>query len=170
MAELTALLVVTQALGAVVGAVTAVWGEVAYVHALRDGILNKAERRHLEVISHGLRFGMLLLLLSSLGLVIVSYVAETSSAPAFTMSYWLFVVLVVAIIGASWALSRKRIMFSWGSAIVFSAWWVLVLLTLGQLPVNSLLSGLAFFVLALVLFGLVLYAGRSLATFAVKPR
>ena len=125
MAALVSFLVFCQALGASVGALTALWSEFAYVRAMRDGKIDVAERAHLDIIAKGLRFGMALLLLASLGLVIVAYVVRAIPQPALTPSYWTLIVLALLVIGVSLALSRRRISFTLGSAIVFTAWWLL---------------------------------------------
>ncbi|HQT82960.1 MAG TPA: hypothetical protein PLW99_02315, partial [Candidatus Paceibacterota bacterium] len=131
MGALISLLVFCQALGALAGAFAVVWGELAYVRAVRDGTIDAAERAHLRVIAKGLRWGMLLLLLSSLGLIIIDYVLRSPLQPALSTSYWMLITLVFLIIGASWALSRRRVSFSLGSAFLFAGWWFLAYLTLG---------------------------------------
>ena len=54
--------------------------------------------------ARGLRYGMSLLLLSSLGLVIVAYMLDFSVQPAVTASYWILIILafiiVITMIGA----------------------------------------------------------------------
>ncbi|MBI5405426.1 hypothetical protein HY972_00080 [Candidatus Kaiserbacteria bacterium] len=162
MTALVSLLVFCQALGASVGAFTAVWGELAYVKAIRDGKIDHAERAHLDSIAHGLRFGMLLALLSSLGLVVVAYVFQTAPQPAVSGSYWTLLMLAFSIIGVSWALSRGRISFALGSAILFTAWWFLAYLTLGLVPVLSFGAAIAFFVVATAIFYAILAYARML--------
>jgi len=162
MTELISLLVFCQALGASVGAFTAVWGEFAYVRAMRDGKIDIAERAHLRIIANGLRFGMMLILLSSFGLVIVAYVVQASFQPALSTSYWTLVVLAFLIIGVSLALARRRISFALGSAIVFTAWWFLAHLVFGWFPALSFGAVVAFFVIAVAIFYAVLGSARFL--------
>lgn len=149
-------------LGALVGAFTAVWSEIAYVRAMRDGHIDTAERAHLHVLARGLRFGMLLLLLASLGLVIADYSLHASLQSALSPSYWISVLLAFLIIGVSWALSKRRISFAFGSAIVFTAWWFLAFLILGQLPTLSFGAATALFVVATAIFYALLQYGRFL--------
>lgn len=160
MESVITLLLFCQAFGALIGALTAVWGEIAYMRALRDGTIDVAERAHLDSIANGLRFGMSLVLLSSLGLVIAAYILHTGLQPALSASYWTFIVLTLLIIGISWARSRRRISFAFGSAVIFSAWWFLAYLTLGWLPPLSFGAAVAFFVVATALFYAVLQSGR----------
>lgn len=163
MNELVSLLIFCQALGASVGAFTAVWGEFAYIRAMRDGKLDSAERAHLKVIANGLRFGMILILISSFGLVIVAYLLQTMLQPALSTSYWTLIVLALLIICVSWALSRRRVSFALGSATVFTAWWFIAYLAFGWFPVLSFGSAIAFFVIAVAIF----YAILELVRFYV---
>lgn len=162
MATVVLLLVSSQALGALIGAFMAVWSEIAYIRAMRDSRIDAAERTHLEVIAKGLRFGMMLLLLASFGLVVVDYELHLQLQPALSPSYWTSVVLALLIIGTSWALSRRFISFALGSAIVFTAWWFLAFLTIGQLPVLSFGAALFALVVATALFYALLQYSRFL--------
>lgn len=161
-------LVFCQVFGASVGAFTAVWSEIAYVRAIRDGKIDAAEREYLRIIANGLRFGMIIILLSSLCLVIVAYVLNVSLQPALSGSYWALVALAFFIIGASWALSRRRISFSLGSATVFTAWWFLAYLTIGWLPSVSFGSDMTLFVIAVAVFYAILKLARFLVLDGVR--
>lgn len=163
MIAFVSLLVFCQALGASVGALTALWSEFAYVRAMRDGKIDVAERAHLDIIARGLRFGMTLLLLASFGLVIVAYISRAIPQPALTPSYWTLIALALLIIGASLALSRRRISFAFGSAIVFTAWWLLAYLTIGWLPALSFGAAVALFVVATAVVSALLHYARLLA-------
>ncbi len=162
--NVVAVLIFFQAVGALFGAASAVLGEVSYMHALRDGHIDRAERAHLSHLARGLKFGMLLVLLASFGLVVEAYRAQAVVQPALTGSYWLLIALSVLIIYASWALSRERISFALGSALVFTGWWFLGYLTLGRLPAGSFGAAVALYVVAAAIFyGLLRYA-RFLTT------
>ncbi|MBU6388303.1 hypothetical protein KGQ72_00255 [Patescibacteria group bacterium] len=157
------LFIFCQALGAFVGAASAVWGEIAYIRALRDGKIDAAERAHLRSIASGLRFGMVLLLLSSFGLVTVAYVLHVAEQPALSASYWILIALALLVTFVSWALSRGRISFALGSAAAFTGWWFLVFLTLGEIPPLSFGAAVAFFVVATGMFYALLQYARMLA-------
>ena len=155
-----------QALGAIIGVVTAVWGQIAYVHAMRDGRLDHAERRHLDIIAHGLRWGMSLLLVSSLALVVAAYLSGAATQPAVTENYWALVAFALIILFISLELSRKRITFVLGSAIAFTAWWFLAYLTLGWMPPLAFGATIAFFVVATGVF----YGVLQYAHFLARPK
>lgn len=150
--SLIALLVVCQVIGTLVGAFTAVWSEIAYVRAMKDGTVDAAEREHLRVIASGLRFGMLIILLSSFGIVVTAYKLQAGPQPALTPNYWISIVLALVIIGVSWALSRQRVSFAIGSAVVFAAWWFLAYLMIGWLPPLSFGAAILFFVVVAAIF------------------
>ena len=162
MTTLVSFLAFCQALGALVGAFTAVWSELAYIRAIRDGHIDGAERAHLDVIAKGLRFGIALLLLASFGLVVVDFILQATLQPALSASYWTSILLAFLIIGVSWALSRRRISFAFGSAILFTTWWFLAYLTFGLLPPLSFGATVAFFVVATGIFYALLQYARFL--------
>ncbi len=166
MTPLVAFVIFCQALGALIGAGATIWGELAYLRAMRDGRLDRAERAHLRAIAHGLNFGMTLLLLSSLALVIIAYLLHASLQPALTAGYWTLIIFALLIIYVSWALSRKRISFPLGSALAFTAWWFLAYLTIGLMPARSFGATIAFFIIATGIFYAILQYARLLA----KPR
>jgi hypothetical protein len=76
-------------------------------------------------------------------------------------SYWILMTLALLIVWGTWALSRKRVRFSYGSALVFTGWWFLAYLTLGWLPGLSYGSAVAAFVVIGVLFYALLQSGRA---------
>lgn len=155
---LVSFLVFCQAFGALVGAVMAVWSEMAYVKAMRDGKVDVAERRHLDVVAHGLRYGMTLHLLASLGLVVVAYINQNALQPALTASYWTLIALALLIISVAWALSRKNISFHLGSASIFTAWWFLVYLSFGWLPLSFGAAAMSFIIATAIFYALLYYA------------
>ncbi|MBI3572555.1 hypothetical protein HY091_03455 [Candidatus Kaiserbacteria bacterium] len=160
---LAAILVSLQALGAIVGVVGVMWGEMSYVRAMKDGAIDTAERIHLSHIARALRFGMMLLLLASLGLVVLAFSAHAPLQPAEQSAYWIEMLLALLIIFLSYALSRRKVSFALGSASIFSAWWFLALLAFGQLPSLTLGAAIALYLIATgILYGLLWYA-RMLA-------
>lgn len=163
MASVIALLLFCQALGALAGVVSVIWGEVAYLHALRDGRIDHAERAHLRAIVRGMRWGMTVLLLSSLGLVIAAYTNATAAQPALSANYWAFVVIALVVIAGGWALPRKRLSFALVSAVLFTGWWFLLYLAFGLMPALSFGAFAAFFVVSVAVFAGVLWYARRLA-------
>ncbi len=159
----TLALALLQALGATIGAVGAVAGELFYFRAIRDGRIDEAEKAHLRGIAAALRLGMLVLLVASIGLVLVEYVSGAPAQPAFTLAYWVEMILVLLIIFFSWALSRKKVPFALGSGAAFAAWWVIALMVYGQLGFTSLGSALAVYVVSTAVIAAVLAYLRMLA-------
>lgn len=162
MSSLVSFLVFCQALGAFGGAFSAVWGELSYVRAIRDGMVDAAEQAHLNIIAKGLQFGISLLLVASLGLMVLSYIAHVTFQPAMTSSYWMFIVLALLIISIFWALLRRRIPFVLGSAATLAAWWLLVYLAIGKLHALPVSVAVSFFVVATALFYAILRSARFL--------
>jgi len=164
MSSIVITLVYCQALGAGIGALTAVWGELAYIRAMRDGNIDAAERAHLRAIGNGLRFGLILLLLASFGFVVVAYMQGSTLQPALSPDYWILMALALVVIGVSWALARRRIPFALGSAALFAAWWFLVYFSFGWLSPLSFGAAVMSFIVATAIFYGVLYYVRLLAS------
>jgi len=163
MTNLVIFLLFCQTLGACIGVFTSVWSEFAYIHAMRNGRIDSAERTHLNIIAKGLRFGMTILLIASFALVIIAYSLHGALQPALTASYWTFISLSLLIIGVSWALSRQHVSFALGSAAIITAWWLLAYLTLGQLPIFFFGSAIALYVVLTAIVYVVLRYIRILA-------
>lgn len=163
MTTLITFLAFCQALGAFTGALMAVWGELAYIRAMRNGTIDGAERVHLNALARGLRFGMTLVLFSSLGLVVTAFLSRAELQPALSDAYWVSIVLALLITLTSFALSRRRVSFAFGSALLFTAWWFLAYLTTGLLPSLSFGAAVALFVVAAAVFHFVLRVARSAA-------
>ena len=169
MTTLVSFLLFCQALGASIGAVMTLWSEFAYIKVMRlpvqagDGKIDVAERAHLDIIAKGLRFGMTLLLLASLGLVVTAYTLNVAPQPALTPAYWVLILLALLIIGISWALSRRHVSFALGSAVIFTSWWFLSYLTLGWLSPLTFGSTIALLVVATVVTYALFYYIRLLA-------
>ena len=164
MLELISLLMICQIFGAIIGAGMAVWAEFAYARAMRDGNIDTAERVHVDAIAHGLRFGMVIILITSLGLVIEAFLTNAAAQPARIGEYWVLMVISCLVIGTSWALSRKLISFALGSAIVFAGWWFLLYLTLGSVNMHSFGAAIALYVVMAGVFYGILHYIRFLAT------
>lgn len=159
-----------QAVGALLGAIATVRGEIAYVRASSDGHLDRAEREHLRHIASGLKVGMSLALCASLALVILAYVSRADVQPALLTNYWAFMVLALLVTLDSWALSRKYISFPFGAALLFTGWWFLVYLTFGLLPPMSLGALVISFVVITAIFNVLLTRTRTLFTSTKQVR
>jgi hypothetical protein len=154
---LITVLVSGQAIGAAIGAFTAVWAHRAYIKAMRDGKIDHAEQAHLTYIGHGLRYGMALLLLSSLGLVIASYMAHNTTQPALTPSYWTLIAFALILISTASMLARRRAPFKLASATIFTAWWFLVYLSFGWLSFSFGSALMSFVVVTAIFYGVLHY-------------
>jgi hypothetical protein len=159
MNELLITFTLIQAVGALIGAGGSIFAEIFYVRAIQDGTIDDAERAHLQIIAEGLRWGMFTLLTGSIGLVLTDFVYVVPVQPALTTAYWVQMVLALAIIFFSWALSRHWVSFTMGSSAVFSGWWFMALLVFGRLPAMSFGASIALYVVACGLTaGLLAYA------------
>lgn len=158
MSALTAFFVYTQALGALGGALAAVWGEIVYVRAVEDDCVTTAERTQLHVVAASLRYGMGMMLISSLALVVISYHSGAALQPALTGSYWLFMVLALGVVYIAKRMSEGRMAHLTGTAVLFATWWFLAYLSFGLVPALPFGALVALYLFAsVVLFGVLQY-------------
>jgi hypothetical protein len=155
-----------QAVGSVVGAGGAVFAEIFYLRAIQDGTIDDAERAHLRIVANALRWGMLILLVGSIGLVLTDFIYDVPVQPALTHAYWIEMGLAFAIIFFSWALSRRRVGFIVSSAAVFAGWWFMALLVFGRLPYITFGAAAALYVVTTAVIAALLFYVRI---FIVKP-
>src|SRR3989338_4994025 len=134
MNTLTLLFTLMQDAGAVVGAGGTVFAELFYLRAGKDGAIDEAERAHLSTVAGALRVGMLIFLIGSVGMVIMSFAYLTPLQPALTHTYWIQAGLVFAILFFAWALSRRLVSFTVGSAGVLAGSGVIPFLLFFNLP------------------------------------
>lgn len=163
MSTVLAFFVYGQVLGAALGVAAAIWGEIAYLRMMRDGKIDEAERAHLTFIARGLRYGMTIILFSSLGIVVEEYLQRAALQPALSAGYWALMMLAILVTIITWALSRKLVSFSFGSVLVFSGWWFLSFHSLGLMSQYSFGSAVALFVVATAVFYAVLQYIRFLS-------
>jgi hypothetical protein len=163
MQNLISILVVLQALGALLGTFAAIRGELVYIRAVRDGHIDHAERAHLRELARSLRFGMTLVLLASFGLVVAMYAVRAAVQPGVTDSYWTLIVLALLVILTARALSLRQMNFALGSAVAFTGWWAIAFLTLGWLPPLTFGAAVAFYAIAFAIMYGVLHYTRHLA-------
>lgn len=164
MTELLTTFALVQAAGAAIGAGGAVFAEIFYLRAIQDGKIDTAERAHLLIIVRGLKWGMILLLVGSIGLVVTAFAYAVPVQPAETHAYWVEMGLVFAIIFASWALRRKLMGFMLSSAAIFTGWWFLAFLVFGRLPSMSVGEAVALYLVTTTLIMVMLLYARMLMT------
>jgi hypothetical protein len=160
MTLLLAIFAIVQAVGSVIGAGGSVLAEIFYIRAMQDGTLDAAEKAHLRMVADALRWGMLILLIGSIGLTLTSFVYDVPTQPALTHAYWTLMGLIFAVIFFSWALSRKKIGFLLGSAAIFCGWWYIALLVFGRLPALRFGEAVALYIVATALIACVLMYAR----------
>ena len=162
MNTLTLLFTLMQAAGAVVGAGGSVFAELFYLRAVKDGAIDEAERAHLSTVAGALRIGMLIYLIGSVGMVIMSFAYLTPLQPALTHTYWIQAGLVFAILFFAWALSRKLVSFTVGSAGVFAGWWFITFLVFEKLPAITFGAAVGIYLVATAVVAAFLYYVRTL--------
>lgn len=157
MPNIALLLIYSQVIGAVVGVVSVVAGELRYIRALRDGRIDAGERAQIESIGYGLKYGMTLLLVGTGGLVYVAYFLKSAQQPALSSGYWMLMGVALLIITISSRIARRDIRFGMGTAILFTSWWFLSFLSLGWLTLTIGSAIASLLVTTVVFYGILSY-------------
>ena len=117
--------------GALVGTGMTTFAEIFYTHAVSDGEIDHNERKYLRRLFKGFTFGITLVLLSNIALIVLEYLVPDASQAVFAAPFWALQTLALLIIITGWLLSKRRIAWWLGSAMVLTAWWVMLLIDLG---------------------------------------
>ena len=123
-------------LGAILGVGTVTFAEIFYTTAASDGIIDHHERKYLRELFHGLRFGMILVLLSGVALVVLEYLVPDAPQLVLEAPFWALMTCTVIVIGLSSMLVQKTAPWRIASSGILVGWWFILLLDLGYM--NSL--------------------------------
>jgi len=121
-------------IGHVVGTVLGVGGatmaEIFYLKAMRDdGKIDEKEGGFLKVVYSVLRWGMVLLVLSGFGFLIL-YRIQGVEERLYNPRLWAKLVLTLIIVINALLLQTRKISFPWGSAISLTSWYAALVLGL----------------------------------------
>lgn len=163
------LLITVHTIGAALGAGGATYAEVFYTKAIADGVIDTRERDYFARSYWALRYGMTTVLLSGIALIVVQYFLPDSPEAVLYAPLWMQNTLALLITLCAWALSRGDIAWWLGSSIVFSGWWMILVLDAFQGFSFSYLLLLFVYVIAIFLTAAFWGYARILAHKQVKP-
>jgi hypothetical protein len=156
--ELISIFSALNALGAIIGTAFVTWGEIFYTRAAADERIDHHERKYLRHLFRSMKFGMLLVLISSVALVVLEYLVPTAPETVLTSPFWALQTFVWLILILGWLLSKDRVAWWFGSAAILVAWWMIVLIDFGFLDSYTYLVLIAaYVVVTFVLAGLLGY-------------
>ncbi len=117
-----------HALGAGIGAAGITFAEVRYLKAVADGNIDTHERDYIRTTFWALRWGMAIVLLSSIALGIVQYQLPGAPQAVLAVSFWASTTIALVIILAGYALAKGIMPWSIASALGFAGWWMILLI------------------------------------------
>ena len=142
--------------GAIIGVATVTFAETFYTAAARDGIIDHHERKYLRQLFHGLRFGMILVLLSGVALVVLEYLVPDATQLVLEAPFWALMTLTLIVIGFASMLVSKTTPWRVASSGILVGWWFILLLDLGYMNSLGYINIMLLYVLASVLIAGVL--------------
>jgi hypothetical protein len=120
-------------LGAVIGTAFTTFAEAFYTRAAADDRISHHERKYLRRMFRGLKFGMLLVLCSGIGLIVCEYLVPSAPETVLTAPFWAFQTLTYVVIILGWLLSKDKAPWWFSSAAILVGWWMILLIDLGLL-------------------------------------
>ena len=134
------ILVALNTFGALIGVGFTTFAEIFYTHAVSDGEIDHHERKYLRHLFKGFTFGITLVLFSNLALIVLEYLVPDAPQAVLAAPFWALQTLTLLIIATGWLLSKRRIAWWLGSAMVLTAWWVMLFIDLGSFNTSSFLT------------------------------
>lgn len=123
------LLHLLHTVGTLVGAGGIAFAEFFYTKAVADGYVDRKERRqYLKALLWPLRWGMGLVLLSSIMISLTEYSMPDLTQSVMSSGFWTELSLAVVIIVATWLMVKSRLPLWLGSSSVLIGWWMLLLI------------------------------------------
>lgn len=120
-------------LGALIGAGFVTFAEVFYTQAASDGKIDHHERKYLRHLFHGLKFGMILVILSAMALIVLEYLVPDAPQDVLAAPFWFLQTLTLLVLTFGWMLSKDRAAWWFSSAAILVAWWMMLAIDLGYL-------------------------------------
>jgi hypothetical protein len=145
-------------LGALIGTAFTTYAEIFYTRAAADDRIDHHERKYLRHLFQGLKFGMILVLVSGVALIVLEYLVPSAPQTVLTGPFWALQTLIYLIIALAWALSKKKASWWFSSAAILVGWWMMSLIDLGFLnSFNYVQIILAFIFVTFIVAGLLNY-------------
>jgi hypothetical protein len=162
-------LALVHTLGAALGAAGVTFAEILYLKASADGRIDRRERDYVRAAFWALKWGMGVVLLSSIALIFAQYAAGGAQL-VLMPAFWASLTLALVILLCGYELSKKRIPWAVATGFGFAAWWAILAIDawrgipLGYGPI--LFSYLVFAFISMGAWG---YA-RLFVTRSIHPR
>lgn len=122
-------LIITHIIGTVLGVGGATFAEVFYLKAIKDGEIDPTESSFLKTTYFILRIGIILLVLSGFGLLLLNRL-EGATQYLYSPRLWAKLTLTVIIV-ANAVLLQVRLIPAWlGFSLSFTSWYVALILGL----------------------------------------
>jgi hypothetical protein len=125
--------VLLHLVGAILGTFYVTWAELSYMFAAKDSTIDHRERKYLRKIYRGLHLGMMLVLVSAIGLVVAEYLVPNAPQAVLAAPFWASQTLAIIILFFGKLLSDKKIAWWYAAPSILVAWWLLMLIDFGTL-------------------------------------
>jgi hypothetical protein len=125
---LASLLIGLHLLGVTIGVAGITFAEIFYLKATADGRIDAREKEYIRSTFWALKWGMFIVLISGSLLILVEYQLPFMNQAVLFAPLWVQETLCLVIITSGWALVKKKVSWFVGTALAFSAWWMILIL------------------------------------------
>jgi hypothetical protein len=156
--EVIAFFVALHTLGAIIGTGYTTYAEIFYTRAAADDRIDHHERKYLRHLFRGLKFGMVLVLISGVVLIVLEYLVPNAPEDVLASPFWALQTFTYLIIALAWMLSKKKMSWWFSSAAILVGWWMILLIDFGVLNAyNYIQILLAYIFVSFIVAGLLGY-------------
>ncbi len=155
--------VAVHAVGTMIGTIMSMYAEIFYIEAAADDKIDHHERKYLRRIFRGMKFGLVLVILSGLALIVLEYLVPHVSSGIIVAPFWAMQTVTALLVGFGFLLSRRQVQWWLASGAILAGWWILLFIDLGRYNSFSYLSILVMYAVMTFVFAGVLWYARYLA-------
>lgn len=121
------LLTILHVVGTALGVGGATFAEIFYVKAMRDGVIDPRESEFLQITYRVLRIGMVLLVLSGFGFLLLYRITDQTEL-LYNPKLWAKLTIILILLFSVIAWHAKKIPFWLGSAGSLTSWYAALVL------------------------------------------
>lgn len=153
--DIYTLLVATHIIGTALGAGGAIFAEVFYLKAIKDGEVDPTEGGFLKVTYRIMRVGLVLLVLSGFGFLLL-YRLQGNEELLYSQKFWAKMTIVLVILVNAILLQIRRIPMWLGSSLSLTSWYTALFLGLLQGVSYTYGQVMIFYIAAVLIVAIIL--------------
>ncbi len=147
-------------IGTALGVGGATLAEIFYLKSSRDGVVDAAEASFLKTTYRVLRVGMLLLVLSGFGYLLLARIAGTTEA-LYSPKLWAKLTIILILLAGVLLWQAKKVPMWLGSPVSLVSWYAALILGIWRGLAAPYLTIMVWYAAAIVVVGVILHFIRK---------